>query len=258
SVIATRRDRSHALHDFLDMLSHRLVALFARAGMKYRPARSAAASALAHPSRTDPVEGALLAFAGYPTPQMADRVSGDRSPLLFYSGFFSAHPRSAERLESLLSDWLGQAVRVEQFAGAWLLLRREDRTRLAQGLLPGPWSRLGVDAAIGTRAWDLQGRVLLRIGPMSRAAFEALMPDRPVLARLVSLVRAFLPPEIGFAVNPMLEPTQVAPLVLDRAAEPRPRLGWNTWLPLSAPARRRAADDARFEEVVIQHAAAAT
>ncbi|MBV9655545.1 MAG: type VI secretion system baseplate subunit TssG, partial [Acetobacteraceae bacterium] len=150
SVIATRRDRSHALHDFLDMLSHRLVALFARAGMKYRPARSAAVSALAHPSRTDPVEGALLAFAGYPTPQMADRVSGGRNSMLFYSGFFSAHPRSAERLESLLSDWLGQAVRVEQFAGAWLLLRREDRTRLAQGLLPGPWSRLGVDAAIGT------------------------------------------------------------------------------------------------------------
>ena len=33
----TLRERSPALHDFLDMLSHRMVALFARAGAKYRP-----------------------------------------------------------------------------------------------------------------------------------------------------------------------------------------------------------------------------
>ena len=33
-VTATLRDRSRALHEFLDMLSHRMVALFARAGRR--------------------------------------------------------------------------------------------------------------------------------------------------------------------------------------------------------------------------------
>ena len=42
---ATLRTRSSALHDFLDMLSHRMVALFARAGTKYRPSRIAEMSA---------------------------------------------------------------------------------------------------------------------------------------------------------------------------------------------------------------------
>ena len=255
SVTATRRDRSHALHDFLDMLSHRLVAMFARAGVKYRPARSAGVSALAAPPRADPAAAALLALTGYATPHMADRLEAGADPLLHYSGFFSAHPRSAERLQSFLSDWLGQAVCVEQFAGVLAPAAAGRPDPLGARRVAGAWSRLGVDAAIGVRAWNLQGRVVLRIGPMSRAAFEALLPDRPVLSRLVSLVRAFLPPEIEFAVNPVLDPAEVPTLVLDAAADPRPRLGWNTWLPLSAVARQQPAGDASFEESVIQNEA---
>ncbi len=256
TVTAALRDRSPALHEFLDILSHRLVALFARAGAKYRPHRSASLAALTDPPNPDPTAEALLALTGYATAGMRDRLLTGTDPLLHYSGFFAAHPRSAERLQSLVSDWLGQAVKVEQFAGAWLTLQSSDRTRLPLGLVSGTWNRLGVDAAIGVRAWDLQGRVVLRIGPMRRAAFEALLPDRPALARLVSLVRAFLPPEIGFAVNPVLDPAEVPPLALDRAADPAPRLGWNTWLPLSAMARPRPADEANFEEDVVQREAA--
>ena len=37
-VTQTLRSRSTALRDFLDLLSHRFVAFFAGAGMKYRPA----------------------------------------------------------------------------------------------------------------------------------------------------------------------------------------------------------------------------
>jgi type VI secretion system protein ImpH len=36
TVNRTLRSRSDSLRDFLDMLSHRMLALFARAGMKYR------------------------------------------------------------------------------------------------------------------------------------------------------------------------------------------------------------------------------
>ncbi|MBV8578076.1 MAG: type VI secretion system baseplate subunit TssG, partial [Acetobacteraceae bacterium] len=120
TVAATLRHRSRALHDFLDLLSHRMVALFARAGAKYRLHRSAAVTALAEPPTPDPTARAILALTGYATPHMADRLEVGTDPLLHYAGFLAAHPRSAERLQALISDWLGQKVTVEQFAGAWL------------------------------------------------------------------------------------------------------------------------------------------
>jgi type VI secretion system protein ImpH len=142
-------------------------------------------------------------------------------------------------------------VEVLQFAGAWLFLAPDQQTALAAGLKTGAWNRLGVDAAIGVRAWDLQARIILRIGPLDRAAFEGLLPDRPALQRLVSLVRAFLGFEIGFAVNPVLAGPEVPPLRLDPRADPPSRLGWNSWIPApeGPPHRTRRADaaDALFE-----------
>jgi type VI secretion system protein ImpH len=252
TVTTTLRGRSHALHDFLDLLSHRLVALFAGAGSKYRPHRAAELAALAEPRQPDPTERLVISLAGHGTPHMAERMAAGTEVLLHYAGFFAAHPRSAERLAALASDWLGQTVQVDQFAGAWLSLGPQDRSRLPRAPMAGAWNRLGVDAAIGVRAWDLQGRLVLRIGPLARPAFEALLPDRPALARLVALVRAFLPPEVGFAINPVLAPDAVPPLRLDRGADPGPRLGWTTWLPLTAAPRGHPAGEAQFEETVVE------
>ena len=53
AVVQALRNRSSSLHAFLDMLSHRFVAFFARAGAKYRPARAAETAAL----RTPPAHG---------------------------------------------------------------------------------------------------------------------------------------------------------------------------------------------------------
>ena len=141
-----------------------------------------------------------------------------------------------------------------QFAGAWLTLPPDQRTSLPLGRRPGTWNRLAVDAAIGVRAWDVQARVILRVGPLDRAAFEALLPDRPGLrSPLVSLVRAYLGFETGFAINPVLAADQVPPLFLNAAADPPPRLGWNTWVPSpKPPLRRRDAADAVFEAEVVE------
>jgi type VI secretion system protein ImpH len=255
-LMTTLRNRSAALRDFLDMLSHRLVAFFARAGVKYRINRCAETAASASPSEPDRIAEALLALSGYATPHMVSRVGVGVDPLLHYAGFFSGRPRSAEKLAALVSDWLGRKVEVVQFAGAWLSLATDQQTTLARGLKTGSWSCLGVDAAIGIRAWDLQARVILRIGPLDRASFEGLLPDRPGLQRLVSLVRAFLGFETGFAVNPVLAAPEVPLLCLDHRAERPSRLGWNSWIP--APdyqplgMRRLDAADALFEAEVVE------
>jgi type VI secretion system protein ImpH len=111
-----------------------------------------------------------------------------------------------------------------------------------------------MDAAIGVRAWDPQARFVLRVGPLDRAGFERLLPDRLALHKLVSLTRAYVGFELGFAVNPVLAAREVPPLRLDSQAEPPPRLAWNTWLPgpPGSILRRGDAADAVFEAEVIE------
>lgn len=255
--------RSSALHNFLDMLSHRMVAHFARAGTKYRPSRMAEMSGLAGKG-DDPLSDALLSLTGYATPHLADRMAAGTAPLMHYAGLFAAHPRSADRLQSLVSDWLGRPVDVRQFAGAWLALPPDQRTRLAGGGVAGQFDRLGRsaasdpvdddrdDAAIGVRAWDIQAGVVLRIGPLDRGGFNALLPDRPALGRLVALVRAYLGFATSFAINLVVAAAEVPPLQLCATADPPPRLGWTTWLNAPAGTRRKDAADAVFEAEVVE------
>jgi len=246
-VTQALRSRSTALRDFLDLLAHRFVAFFARGGIKYRPARAAETTVRGQ----DQVARVLLALTGYGTPHLTDRLAAGTAPLLHYAGLFALRPRSADRLGALTSDWLGLRVEVVEFAGAWLPLPPDQRTRLARN---GAWCRLGVDAAAGVRAWDPQARIILRIGPLDLKGFQRLLPDRIALHRLVSLVRAYVGYELGFAINPVLAARDVPPLRLDATADPPPRLGWNTWVPGPAGGftARGDAADAVFEAEVIE------
>ena len=266
-VNATLRTRSDSLHDFLDMLSHRMLALFASAGSKYRPSRIAEISRLSGPGdgrKDDPLTGALLSLTGYGTPHLADRMTAGREPLTHYAGLLTTQPRSAERLRALVSDWLGRPVEVRQFIGAWLALPPDQRTRLGGRGIAGQFNRLGFgqdeigcdgpgvrdDATLGVRAWDVQAGVVLRIGPLDREGFTALLPDHPRLERLVALVRAYLGFATGFAINPVVAAAAVPALQLNADADPPPRLGWNTWL--TAPAGIRDRGEAVFEAEMVE------
>jgi len=272
-VNASVRSNSESLRDFLDMLSHRLLALFATAGTKYRPHRISETSLLSGKSSTgqqNPLTAALLSLTGYGTSHLVDRMATGADPLLHYAGFFSGQTKSAERLRALASDWLGRPVEVRQFVGAWLPLSQDQRTRLPGPGKPAQFSRLGMkleapaeigtktkpaardDAAIGVRAWDVQAGVILRVGPLDHDSFNALLPDHPMLERLVALVRAYLGGATNFAINPVVTAREVPPLELSGNAEVPPRLGWNTWL--NAPKGSRAGDagDAVFQADIVE------
>ena len=260
AILADRRSRSFSLTAFLDLISHRMVAAFAAAGAKYRPQRAADTGVLANGrQKGDHIAEVLLGLTGYGTPRLADRLLAGASPLRHYAGFFAARPRSADRLEALASDWLGRPVKVEQFAGAWLPVPPDQRTRMPVGVAPGGFSRLSVDAAAGVRAWDQQARIVLVIGPLDLPYFERLLPHRSLLRELASLVRAFVGFEVGFAVNPVLARDAVPPLVLagtgtgDAARGAGPLLGWNTWMPTSPVLPRQTdASEPLFEGDIVE------
>ena len=259
AVVAGLRSRSRSLHDFLAVLSQRMTAFFAAAGMKYRPHRAADVAVLRGnpgPGENGPGENSageigatLLALTGYGTPGLTSRLVAGIEPMQHYAGLFASRPRSADRLAALASDWLARPVEVEQFAGAWLQLPPAERTTLAQGLQLGQHSRLSLDATVGVRAWDQQARIVLRVGPLDAASFNAMLPDQPTLRRMVGLVRAFLGFEVGFAINPVLARDALRPLALGGGA----RLGWDSWVPEPGGAPRPThAADAVFEADLVE------
>ncbi|WBO58371.1 type VI secretion system baseplate subunit TssG [Acidocella sp. MX-AZ03] len=70
----------------------------------------------------------------------------------------------------------------------------------------------------------------MRIGPLSRAGFEALLPDKALLPALVSLIRAYVGWEADFAINLVLDAQEIPPLSLGGGPG---RRGW------AGPAGRR-------------------
>jgi type VI secretion system protein ImpH len=251
--------QSSPMAAFFDLLAQRIIAGFAMSGVKYRPHL---ATELAFHAKDDdagrdapdPLGAALLALTGYGTAHLADRLAIGPAALQHYAGFFTARPRSADRLAAMASDWLGRRVEVREFAGAWLVLGPDQQSRMPRGRHSGQFHQLGVDCAAGARAFDQQARFILRIGPLSCAEFEALLPDRTALKRFVSLVRAYVGLEADFAVNLVLDPAEIPPLAL--GAVHAPRLGWTAWLP--APAARltgrKPADEALFSAALVEAA----
>ncbi len=247
------RARSRAIADFFDLLAQRLIMAFARAGAKYRLHRASEAAGLA--GREEKIGAGLLALTGFGTAHLADRLAAGPDVLRHYSGFFAARPRSAERLRSMVSDYLGRDVEIREFAGAWLTVPPDQQSRLPRGRIPGAFNALGLDAAIGTRAWDQQARFILRIGPLKRQEFEALLPDQQNLRALVSLIRAYVGWEADFAVNLVLAVPEIPPLqVAGRGVAAAPRLGWTSWLPSSTGALtgRNMADEALFGATLVE------
>jgi type VI secretion system protein ImpH len=253
-VNTERRRRSDALTSFLDMLAQRPVAQFASAGIKYRPHRVADAAAIGGAETAsaprDGMRDSLLALVGYADPTLLARVQLGADPLLYYAGAFATWPRSVDRLAAVLSDWLGQQVEVEQFSGCWLELGRDQMTALRKDGV-GQFNRLGVDAAIGARTWDIQSRITLRVGPLKFSQFQALLPGGALLRQLAALARTFLGDEIGFSINPILAAKEVPLPSLGPAAPCL--LGWAGWLPISG-GRKLDAIDTKFTATVAERA----
>jgi type VI secretion system protein ImpH len=233
-VGAEQRKRSDALHGFFDLSGSRFTGLFVKAGEKYRPTRD-----------PQPAERALAAVIGLATPHLEDRLGLPLPTLLFHAGNLASRSRSAARLQAMLEEETGVPVVIEEFAGGWIRLPPAEQTRLAGGgrgrSAAGQHARLGQGAVIGAETWDSQARFIIRLGPLDRPSFEAMLPGTPRHRRILALARLFAGLDTGFAVNPVLAATEIPPLALGGV-----KLGWSSWLTAPRP-RRRDGSEPRFE-----------
>lgn len=211
------KQHDYALSDFLDMFNHRLISLFYRAWAKYR----LTVDYEDHQSegRRSPATRAIQSLAG--------QYSGSfyETPL-YFSGHFARQTRSASSLQSLLQDYLQHPVTLDSFQGRWLKIKKNDLLCIgSKGF--GRNNKLGDGVLLGDRVWDVQSKCLIKIGPLSYAEHEQLLPDTKGFKDLEQLIKAYVPAHLLIELQFLIE---------DKSTNKQKplgnslRLGWNAWL----------------------------
>lgn len=227
-LLSRLRANDTALRDFLNLFNHRLISLFYRASEKYR--LPAAFERAAAEDATDDFTNVIRSLTGLTTPGQLGRTESDATALQF-AGMFSRDVRPAVALQAILQSHFDLPFRIEQFCGQWLRLDEDQQTRLQDDSShAGHYNHLGVDAVLGERVRDVQGRFAVVVGPLREDQFRQFLPHGEQLAQLCQLVRRFVGTEFDFNVQFELQPKDVPNCTLGGDSSKSSRLGWNTWL----------------------------
>ena len=250
----TTQAAREALRDWFDLFNSRFGALLYAGWEKYRFPVGYARYARMRRAGTgdapppDPFTRVVKSLVGLETPGTGGRFRVEARPtspgperpepldriddlaLLRYAGILARRPPTAVGLETILADYFGVRVSVEEMTGQWL--------SVCGGVGVGA-GRLGVDVVAGERMWSPGSRFRVNVGPLRFEQFREYLPDRtPVRERkafflLSQLIRFYVGPEFDFEIRLGLLGTEVPPC---RVEPPGPgtlgaRLGWTTWLP---------------------------
>lgn len=244
-----RTPEKQSIAAWFDLFNHRLISLFYRAWEKYRPWVAYQRGDYQR-STPDVFTEGLLSVAGLASAPPRDESGLSPSyrlprALLRYSGLLAQRPRNAVNLQAILRDFFAMPFEVLQFQGQWHTLDSHQQTQL------GLQGTLGDDAVVGTRMWDRQSKVRIRIGPLSLPQFECLLPEStqheanvPNLGEVAAVVRCYLGAEIDFDLQLVIAQDAVPLSSLADETSATSRLGWNTWLPGECAPHDR--DDATF------------
>lgn len=208
----------HAVKDFLDLFTHRLVSLFRRCGTKYRYYRAYRRDG------SDPISQWLFALMGVLHPSLRAGTSLDWQRLLAYAGIIAMRNHSAPMLRGVLSHYFpGAPIAIEQFVPELAAIAPEQWACLGLDNC-----RLGEDLTIGIRVPDCAGRIRVRIGRIGFARFQRFLPDGPDWRAAHDLVALLLRDQLRCDFQLVLAADEIPPL---RLAQDSPcRLGWSTWL----------------------------
>lgn len=217
-VLDRIRHRDTAMWSFLDIFTHRAVSMFYRAWAKYR-------FPVAYERGNDEFTSYLFDFAGLGTKGLRGRMELEDESILPYAGLVSQRPHTANALENIISDHFQIEVKAEQFFGQWLRLGPEDVSKLGKDN-----SQLGRNAIIGTRVWDQQSKMRIRLGPLDFKRFQAFLPNGSAYPSLQSIVKFFVGFEFDFDVQLILGAKSVPATILTTRAVRKPMLGWTTYL----------------------------
>jgi type VI secretion system protein ImpH len=227
------RNRSGALASFFNLFAARFSELFVSATEKYRLARGLRWSV---EQRETGFRKTLLALTGFRTAGLVEKAGVSEDALLRFSGLLAGRNRNVSALTSMLCEFTGLPVNVEQFSRRWVALPLHEQSQLGQasGL------RLGQNTTAGSAVEDMSGGFRVVIGPVAYADYLALTPGSKRLAEIFSLTRLFVGSALHFDVQVILKKEDIPFCRLGQSDAPA-RLGWNSWARV-APAQKDSAD----------------
>ncbi|CDX51338.1 conserved hypothetical protein [Mesorhizobium plurifarium] len=216
--------------DFVNILQHRMIALYYRAWADAHPAVQVERSVGGR------VHAMLEAMAGIGLPGTQDPELD--TVRLRQAGSLANQVDGAERLTLFLATAFKVPVEIKEFVAAWITIPKALQSRIGKA-----YASLGGGATIGPRVFSRQSRIELRVGPLGLDDFKSFLPGERRLALFKKAVRDM----IGEALDVDLR------IVLARDAVPAPKmgtiqLGRTSWL--SRPAEKGDADDLRLRTIV--------
>jgi len=205
---------------FLNVLQRRQLSLLYRAWSDARP--ETAFDVIGDERAQHPISDRLRALAGLAHAHLDTADSLPHDFKLAFASTLALRVRSPLALQTMLSQFLGETVRIEEFSARWLDIPDDQQSRLGWR-----FATLGADAVAGRRTWDCSTRFDILIGPMSAPRYRSLLPGTPGWRQLQDLVALYCGPEWTWRVRLLLDADQVPAC---RLAGADSRLGLSTWL----------------------------
>jgi type VI secretion system protein ImpH len=220
---ALRREGDASARAFIDLFSHRMVAMFFQAWAKYR---------LEHRfdvENGDGLKPLFMALAGVGVEVGAgagDYARGGIAQVAaYYSALLRCRPVAASSMARVLTDHFRVPVALEPFIAAWDPIPKNKLSRLG-----GKVATLGHGAALGQRLRRRDLRVRLDIGPLDPHEVTRFLPRSEGAAALAKVVALFGLPRLAFEVRLILKPACIGRVVLSGDPGTARRLGWDAFL----------------------------
>ncbi|WP_226665388.1 type VI secretion system baseplate subunit TssG [Microbulbifer aggregans] len=223
------KNKSGALKDFLDIFNHRNVSMFYQAWHKYQLPVNYERARRQNTRDPDLFSHALAAIAGLGTTEMRYRTAVPDEALIGMAGHLGRQQCSAAALKSMIQQYFGLAVEIEQFHGRWDELPGDVLTRLPSHEHPnGVNNCLGINSILGTHCFQAQNKFRVVIAPSDYGAYMDISPGSEKLEALKSFIQLSAGVELDFDISVAIPADEVAPLQLNSKAETKALLGWNS------------------------------
>ncbi len=138
-----------------------------------------------------------------------------------FAGLIAPKAKSAARLEGFLAGLLGVRVEIQEFIGSWLILDKEDRSRVGEAM-----SSLGVDCMMGASQFTVNDKFRARVFVKDYAHYLKFLPGGDLARAIADAVFLMLGEEFDWDMELAIPAGEVQPVLLGQGA----RLGWTSWM----------------------------
>lgn len=224
------KKKDYALQTFFDYFNHRTISLFYQASVKYHYPVQFERSNSHLADIKDDFTNALLSLSGLGTDKNKNRLHISDLTVAYYSGLFSQTLRTKTGLKSILSDFFGVRVEIDEFTGGWCRLIDDALTRLPEKFnKKGHNTELGKTALLGQFASIPQSKFSIHIGPIPFDKIDEFSPASINIKQLKELTQLYIGPEYRFDISlRVIFPNKPEPVQFNK--DNNLTLGWNSWL----------------------------